>query len=51
MKFFNIKYEYLDARDDYSAQMKKKNEEDQISQWDSNPNHMDEIDDDYGDNF
>ena len=51
MKFFNIKYECLDARDDYSAQMKKKNEEDQISQWGSNPNHMDDIDDDYGDNF
>src|ERR1700723_527368 len=50
MKFFNIKYECLDARDDYSAEMKKNNEDNKFSQWVSN-SHNDDIDDNYGDNF
>jgi hypothetical protein len=48
MKFFNIKYECLDARDDYSANMKKNDEK--LSHWVSDPND-DNRDDDYGDNF
>ena len=36
MKFFNIKYECLDARDDYSANMKKNDEK--LSHWVSDPN-------------
>src|ERR1700677_4584312 len=50
MKYFNIRYECLDARDDYSAEMKKKKQDNQYSRWGSNPNGFDDRDDNYGDN-
>jgi hypothetical protein len=55
MKYFNIKYECLDARDDYSAQMKK-NDQIGFTSWIDNPDEMAhtgqlEGDDDYDHKF
>ncbi|KAH7905819.1 hypothetical protein BJ138DRAFT_976209, partial [Hygrophoropsis aurantiaca] len=35
MKFFNVRYECLDARDDYSAQMREDNSKHDFSAWDN----------------